>query len=364
VLRGELDWIVMRALEKDRDRRYESASAFAADVQRYLDDEAVAACPPSAGYRLRKYARRHRRALVTAGVISVALIAATAVSFWQAAQATKAQHQAEADRDRATTAEGMANVSLERARDAEQRATTEAAIARAVNAFLQEDLLGQVATAPPGWESGESRQLTVKEALDRAAARIGTRFQNQPLVEAAIRMAIGNGYFSLKVYQQAAPHFERALDLRERHLGPDHSDTRDSMSRLAAGYQWLGRHPESIALRQQLVKTSRAALGPDHPETRQCVVFLAQSYHADGQLERSARLLEQLLKQQRAIEGPTHRATQDAMQRLAWAYGQMDRLEESLALYEQFFALRNEGFGSDFALMLYVIVCQWAGKYD
>src|SRR5262249_57018292 len=76
LLQGELDWVVMRALEKDRDRRYESASALAADVQRYLDDEAVEACPPSAGYRLRKYWRRNRRPLVTAGVVAVALVSA------------------------------------------------------------------------------------------------------------------------------------------------------------------------------------------------------------------------------------------------------------------------------------------------
>jgi serine/threonine protein kinase len=119
-LRGELDWIVMRALEKDRERRYESASAFAADVQRYLNDEAVAACPPSANYRLRKYVRRHRRALATAGLVAGALLTATAVSTWQAV----------------------------RARDAERTAATEASIARAVNDFLQEDLLGQVDSAP------------------------------------------------------------------------------------------------------------------------------------------------------------------------------------------------------------------------
>jgi serine/threonine protein kinase len=93
----ELDWIVMRALEKDRDRRYESARAFAADVQRYLNDEAVEACPPSAGYRLRKYARRNRRVLAMVGVIAAALIAGTLVSTWQAARAREAQHRAEAN---------------------------------------------------------------------------------------------------------------------------------------------------------------------------------------------------------------------------------------------------------------------------
>src|SRR5262249_27126826 len=116
VLRGELDWIVMKALEKDRDRRYESVSAFAGDVQRYLNDETVEACPPSAGYRLRKYVRRNRRVLVPLAVIASVLIAATTVSTWLAVHALEAQRQAEA---------------------AESQSATDSAITKAVNEFLQ-----------------------------------------------------------------------------------------------------------------------------------------------------------------------------------------------------------------------------------
>jgi serine/threonine protein kinase len=164
-LRGELDWVVMRALEKDRNRRYESAGALAADVQRYLADEPVEACPPSAGYRLRKYWRRNRAALTTAGLVATALFVGTAVSIWQAVRATDAQHRAEADRDRAVTAEG--------------RAATEAAISRALNDFLQVDLLRQVNRSPQiDHEFGVVPDLTVKEALDRAAAQINPRFQD------------------------------------------------------------------------------------------------------------------------------------------------------------------------------------------
>jgi serine/threonine protein kinase len=83
-LRGELDWIVIKALDKDRNRRYESASALAADVQRYLNNDAVEACPPSAAYRVRKFARRNRRALATLAIVFVTLIAATSISVWQA----------------------------------------------------------------------------------------------------------------------------------------------------------------------------------------------------------------------------------------------------------------------------------------
>src|SRR5262249_10877261 len=101
MVQGELDWIVLTALDKDRNRRYESASAFATDVQRYLNDEAVEACPPSAGYRLRKFVRRNRRALVIAGTFAAVLVAATAVSTWQAVVARDAQQHAEADRKQA-----------------------------------------------------------------------------------------------------------------------------------------------------------------------------------------------------------------------------------------------------------------------
>src|SRR5262249_4099170 len=84
LVRGELDWIVMKALEKDRNRRYETANGFAMDVQRYLADEAVQACPPSVGYRLRKFARRNKGALVMASVIGVALLLAVGSLGWMA----------------------------------------------------------------------------------------------------------------------------------------------------------------------------------------------------------------------------------------------------------------------------------------
>ena len=98
-VRGELDWIAMKALEKDRKRRYETANDFAADVSRYLTDGPVEACPPSASYRFRKFARRNRTSLVTVALVVVALLTGTAVSIWQAVRATHAEAQAERQRD-------------------------------------------------------------------------------------------------------------------------------------------------------------------------------------------------------------------------------------------------------------------------
>ena len=90
-VRGELDWIVMKALEKDRNRRYESASAFAADVQRYLNDEAVHACPPSKAYRFQKFARKNKTAIATSILVAALLIVGICVSTWQAVRATMAE---------------------------------------------------------------------------------------------------------------------------------------------------------------------------------------------------------------------------------------------------------------------------------
>jgi WD40 repeat protein/serine/threonine protein kinase len=117
--RGELDWVVMKALEKDRNRRYDSAGAFAADVRRYLDDEPVQACPPSALYVLGKFARRHRGLLTVALLLATTLIAGTAVSVWQAVRARDAKHQAQVQATEALEAAGRERQAREDA-DAER----------------------------------------------------------------------------------------------------------------------------------------------------------------------------------------------------------------------------------------------------
>jgi serine/threonine protein kinase len=128
LMRGELDWIVMKTLEKDRNRRYETASGFAADVQRYLNDEPVQAWPPSRGYRLRKFARRNKALISTAALIAAVLLLATAVSSWQAVLARRATESALA-------AERQTAHERDQARTEKQRADEQAAITTAVNNF-------------------------------------------------------------------------------------------------------------------------------------------------------------------------------------------------------------------------------------
>jgi hypothetical protein len=158
ILRGELDWIVMKALEKDRGRRYESAGAFATDVRRYLDDEPVLACPPSTIYKFHKFARKHRAALATAVAIAASLILGTTASAWQAV--------------RATTAEAQANANAAQAEQKEQDAKNERDQVRALNDRLQRTLYAaHMNVAQHTWEAGNIQR--VQELLEEHRPKPG-----------------------------------------------------------------------------------------------------------------------------------------------------------------------------------------------
>ena len=150
LVRGELDWIVMKALEKDRNRRYETANGLAADLRRYLDDEPVQACPPTAAYRLSKFAKKYRVAMATACAFVAVLIAATVISVWQAVRANQARaeavlayaaetqqrREAQDQRDRAFKAEEDAKANLARARAAVDDYLTTISESRLLNSPL------------------------------------------------------------------------------------------------------------------------------------------------------------------------------------------------------------------------------------
>jgi serine/threonine protein kinase/tetratricopeptide (TPR) repeat protein len=183
LVRGDLDWIVMKALEKDRNRRYETANGFAADVQRYLNDEPVLACPPSRWYRLRKFARRNKVALTMTASLGVALLAGVMISTWQAVRASRAEQ--------------VALVNFERARGAVKRMLTRVAQEELVDvpwmepvrkALLEdalqfyEQLLAE-RTADP-----EVRFATAQARLD--LAWINGRYGEAAQQEAGIRLAL------------------------------------------------------------------------------------------------------------------------------------------------------------------------------
>jgi hypothetical protein len=195
LVRGELDRIVMKALERDRGRRYQTANGFARDVQRYLADEPVEACPPSAKYRLGKLPRRHRTAAIAGGLVLLALLVGIAGTTYGLIRAQKAR-AAEARR-----AEGERVARLdaveERRKAIAQRDKAMAAEAKsqAINAFLTEDLLTR---AEPANNAAEDH-VELLVVLDRAAAKVGRRFAGQPDLEAALRGTLARTYHGLSL---------------------------------------------------------------------------------------------------------------------------------------------------------------------
>jgi serine/threonine protein kinase len=344
LLRGDLDRVVLKALEKDPSRRYAAANDLARDIERYLADEPVEAGPAGAGYRLRKLARKHRRLLATAATFLVVVVAGAALSTWEAVRATWAEQDALAQRDAAAAAERKAQAEGARAVAAERRARTEAAIARAVNDFLQQDLLG-LTSAEGQVQAGRrpERDVTLRTVLDRAARRLDGRFPDQPLVEAAVRHTVGETYRALGEYKQAQPHLERALDLRRRVLGEDHLGTVPSMHCLAGVCLALGQYDRAAQLFSGILEISRRDLGEGHPTTVGALSNLGLVYLEQRRPDKAEPLLQGALAAQRLASGGQDPGLISTLGNLAGLYRQVGRdtdaeplLEESLALCRRF----------------------------
>jgi serine/threonine protein kinase len=260
VLRGELDWIVMKALEKDRARRYQTANGLARDIQRYLNDEPVEACPPSASYRLRKLGRKHKKPLVAAIAFAVLLVAATVFSAWQAVRAKRAE-----------TASRAAEVEATQDRD---RADAEKENTQAALHFLLADVLEQ---ADPQHEP--DRNLKLRTLLDRAADRLVGNAKMPPVVEAAIRETMGRTYWGLGEYDKAEPHLTHSYALYRMHEGDDHPNTLDAAHHLARLHLFQSDFSKAEPLLLHVVDGRRRLLGEEHPETLEAMRNLGLLYH-------------------------------------------------------------------------------------
>jgi serine/threonine protein kinase/tetratricopeptide (TPR) repeat protein len=267
LVRGELDWIVMKALEKDRSRRYETATGFAADVQRYLAGEAVQAVPPSAGYRLRKFARKNRGPVLASALVALVLVggtAGTAVGLVQADRARRAEADqraaAERDRDEKEQARAAAVAEQQRAEREKARADDETAIAKAVNDFLLEDLLKPASWGPRALNSAApDPNVTVRALMERAEQRVGDRFRDRPLIEATIREIIARSYFltDRRQPERAIANLARAADLKAAHFGPAHPKTLLARMEVAEAYMHV---PGQSRERYQILDAVRDAL--------------------------------------------------------------------------------------------------------
>jgi tetratricopeptide (TPR) repeat protein len=354
--RGDIETIVNKALQKDKAQRYESAAEFAADLERYLADRPILARPSSAGYQLRKFARRHTALVAAVAAVFLVLVAGVAASTWEAIRATRAERAALAERDRAAAAEQSAGAERDRARSAEQtaraeriraeqernraveekrRADTQAAMAKAVSDFLQDDLLAQAsARAQSRPNVKPDPDLKVRTALDRAAAGIPGKFDSQPLVEAAIRQTIGVAYRDLGLQAESARQLERALELRQRELGPQDPETLTSMFELAKLDTQMGKYAEAEGLLTTVFEERRRILGEQHRDTLAAMNDLAitVSTHDSGRAE---VLFERLLPIERRLLGEEHSDVLAVMNNLATLYVNRGKYSQAEGLYEK-----------------------------
>jgi serine/threonine protein kinase/tetratricopeptide (TPR) repeat protein len=331
LFRGELDWIVMKCLEKDRNRRYETASALAADVQRYLNDEPVLACPPSAWYRFRKFARRNKRPLLAAGLVLVALVGGIIGTTWGMLRA-KAAQQAETQR-----AEGE--------RQAKQQALQREAETLAVLDFVENKIIA--AARPRDQAGGQGYDVKLAEAIKAALPFVEKSFPDRPLIEARLRLTMGVSFLFLGDAKTASVQFQAARKLYTEHRGPDHPDTLLSMNYLALSYAAAGRTREAIELHEETLQLRKARLGPEHPDTLASMSGLANSYAAAGRLQEALKLREETLQLQKAKLGPDHPDTLVSMSNLATSYWTVGRTQEALKLHEETLQLRKATLGAD-----------------
>src|SRR5262245_33999708 len=247
VYRGDVETIVAKALAKEKNRRYQSASALAADLRRFLHDEPIAARPASAFYQLTKFARRHRLVFASLLSIAAALVLGAGIAIWQAVRASAAETRAE---EQARLAEARA----EEARTQQQRAEQAAAFAQ--------DIFGGLS---PYVASGQDTKL-LRIVLQQTEVRIATELRDLPEVEAAIRITLGSAYTSLGLSADADQQLQRAGAVLAN-VDQDHREARHLLGARAKLNLRLGRYQDAVAMLLENYQRSERVLGDDDRAT-------------------------------------------------------------------------------------------------
>jgi tetratricopeptide (TPR) repeat protein len=301
-LRGDLDWITMRALEKDRTRRYDTATSLANDVRRHLRNEPVSAGPPSAAYRARKFVQRHR-AGVGVGALLVVLLAGFAVAMGVQAQRIRGE------RDRANQQAARAN--------------REAAASAAVADFLT----GLFRVSDPAQARG--RVVTAREVLDKGAARIDAELAGDPALQVRLLTTMGDVYRNLGALDRAEELAARSAAIGRERLGPEAPETLRASSLLGSIYDLRGKTAEAEQLLSSVLPVERRVLGADHPNSLKTLANLANLYDSQGRYDKSESMKREVFERRRKALGPDHLDTLGSQYNLAVAAYRAGRFEEA-----------------------------------
>ncbi len=331
LVRGDLDWIVMKSLEKDRTRRYETATGLAEDIQRYLIDQPVEARRPTRGYRLKKFVHRNKVVVLAGSAIALALMLGTVVSTWQALRA-----------------DSEAKIAL----DQEYIAKTQAARSEQVAQFLKDMLQG----VEPSVAVGRDTTL-LREVLDKSAARISKDLKDQPEVEAELLWVIGNTYRAIGSDAQAKPIHREALTIYKRLQGNESPQIASLLNSLAGEVSLPGNNTEAETLERESLTMRRKLLGNEHPQVAESLDFLAvillrQALDGPDELKQKklseAEVLErEALAMRKRLLGGEHVDVAQSLESLAGILQAQGRLRESETMIRDSLAMRKKLLGSE-----------------
>lgn len=262
LLSGDLDWITLKALEKNRARRYDSCSALAMDLRRHLNQEPTLAVPPSFAYRAGKFVRRNRVGVAGACTVALMLITLAVSMTWEA-------------------------VRIARERD---RANREAVAAKSVSDFMT----GLFKVSDPSEARGNS--VTARQILDQGVQQIDAGLAGQPEVQARLMGTMGDVYRSLGLYKEAEPLLGRAVETLRRMLGPEHPETLHSMCLLAKNLNDEGQYAEAEKQFRKVLEVQTRVLGPKHADTVASLIAISGIVYEEGRYQEAEKQQRELIE--------------------------------------------------------------------
>ena len=312
-LKGDLDSIALKALEKERSRRYSSPSDLAGDIERYLHNEPVLAVPPSLAYRSGKFVRRHRLAVAASAIVALAvfgLIASLVI--------------------------GSARVARER-----DRANREAQAAERVSDFL----VGAFAISDP--DESRGNKITAREVLDKGARQIETDLAGQPALQARLMSTMGKVYEGLGLYEPARQLLDKAIGLQKKTLGPDHQETLASQRMLARILQYQAQYSAAEKLYSETLQKQERFLGSDAMDALRTKANLGSLYNEQGRYADAEKLLSETVKATTQASGQNSPETMSALHSLAIAYDGERQYAKEADIWEELYRLRSQTLGPD-----------------
>jgi serine/threonine protein kinase/Tfp pilus assembly protein PilF len=312
-LKGDLDWITMKAMAKDRTHRYASASELTADIERYLKHEPVVASPPRTLYKIRKYIRRHKVGVTAAFLVIIAVFIGIT----------------------GTT------IGLLRAKKAEKRAVEEAETAQQASDFLVE----LFTVSDPGEARGNS--ITAREILDKGARKIEEELQEQPRIQSRLMETMGRVYRNLGLYTLAAPVLEKSLSLKRKVYGEEHLEVAASLHTLAVLYDIQGKYQEAESFFRQSLAIKEKILGQDHLDISKSLNSIAVVSMNQGKYDEAESYFEQSLAIKEKNLEPDHPNLGITLANLGIFYHQQNKLEKAEPLLKRALSISEKAHGED-----------------